>query len=232
MYGQNLKIVPGGNLMHIKNKLSVAIILALTLGLAGCQSAYYKTMESFGYHKRDILVSNVEKARESQEEASEQFKSALDKFSALTGFHGGDLEDTYERLNDEYENSEAAAADVRKRIDAVAEVGNDLFDEWKTELSQYTSSKLRNDSRVKLSKTKSKFKKMLSAMRKAEKKIAPVLNVFHDQVLYLKHNLNAQAIASLKSELSNLETDIGKLIAEMQRSIDEANAFIKDLKKQ
>ena len=69
-------------------------------------------------------------------------------------------------------------------------------------------------------------------MRKAEKKIAPELNVFHDQVLYLKHNLNAQAIASLKSELSNLETDIGKLIAEMQRSIDEANAFIKDLKKQ
>ncbi|WP_320173657.1 DUF2959 domain-containing protein [Maridesulfovibrio sp.] len=217
--------------MHLKNKIALLLIIALTLGLAGCQSAYYKTMESFGYHKRDILVSNVEKARESQEEASEQFKSALDKFSALTGFHGGDLQETYERLNDEYENSEAAALKVRKRIDAVEEVGNDLFDEWNAELDQYTSKKLRNESRVKLSKTKSKFKRLLSAMRKAEKKIDPVLNVFRDQVLYLKHNLNAQAIASLKSELNTLEGDIGRLIKEMQRSIDEADAFIKELKK-
>ncbi|WP_421904026.1 DUF2959 domain-containing protein [Maridesulfovibrio sp.] len=217
--------------MHLNNKIALSLIIALTLGLAGCQSAYYKTMESFGYHKRDILVSNVEKARESQEEASEQFKSALDKFSALTGFHGGDLQETYERLNDEYENSEAAALEVRKRIDAVEEVGNDLFDEWNAELDQYTSRKLRNESRVKLSKTKSKFKRLLSAMRKAEKKIDPVLNVFRDQVLYLKHNLNAQAIASLKSELNTLEADIGRLIKEMQRSIDEADAFIKELKK-
>jgi len=217
--------------MHLKNRIAFGVIIALTLGLAGCQSAYYKTMEGFGYHKRDILVSNVEKAQESQEEASEQFKSALEKFSALTGFHGGDLQEIYERLNDEYEHSEAAALKVRKRIDSVEEVGNDLFEEWKNELSQYSSTKLRNDSRVKLSKTKSKFKRLLSAMRKAEKKIDPVLSVFKDQVLYLKHNLNAQAIASLKSELNTLEADIGRLIKEMQRSIDEADAFIKELKK-
>ncbi|NDV26150.1 DUF2959 domain-containing protein [Desulfovibrio sp. JC010] len=217
--------------MRHKNTIVLAFVLAAAFTMSGCQSAYYKTMESFGYHKRDILVSNVEKARESQEEASEQFKSALDKFSALTGFHGGDLQETYERLNDEYEASEAAAADVRKRIDAVEQVGEDLFDEWNTELDQYTSRKLRNESRVKLSKTKSKFKRLLSAMRKAEKKIDPVLNVFRDQVLYLKHNLNAQAIASLKSELTTLEADIGRLIKEMQRSIDEADAFIKELKK-
>ncbi|WP_319777540.1 DUF2959 domain-containing protein [Maridesulfovibrio sp.] len=217
--------------MHLMNKIATSLIIIMALGLAGCQSAYYKTMESFGYHKRDLLVSNVEKARESQEEASEQFKSALDKFSALTGFHGGDLQETYERLNDEYENSEAAAAEVRKRIDAVQQVGEDLFDEWNAELDQYTSRKLRNESRIKLSKTKSNFKRLLSAMRKAEKKIDPVLNVFRDQVLYLKHNLNAQAISSLKSELNSLEGDIGRLIKEMQRSIDEADAFIKELKK-
>ncbi|WP_432738533.1 DUF2959 domain-containing protein [Maridesulfovibrio sp. FT414] len=217
--------------MSLSNRFICAIIIALSLAASGCQSAYYKTMESFGYHKRDILVSNVEKARESQEEASEQFKSALEKFSALTGFHGGDLQEIYERLNDEYERSEAAASDVKKRINAVEQVGNDLFEEWNDELAQYTSSKLRNESRVKLSKTKSKFKRLVAAMRKAEKKIDPVLNVFLDNVLYLKHNLNAQAISSLKSELDSLEGDIGRLVKEMQVSIAEADAFIKELKK-
>lgn len=217
--------------MHLKHKLSYSFLIILVLAMTGCQSAYYKTMESFGYHKRDILVTNVEKARESQEEASEQFKSALEKFSALTGFHGGDLQEMYERLNDEYEESEASAAEVTKRIDAVEQVGNDLFEEWNDELAQYTNKKLRNESRVKLSKTKSKFKRLVSAMRKAERKIAPVLDVFRDQVLYLKHNLNAQAVASLKTELDTLEADIGRLIKEMQKSIDEADAFIKELKK-
>ncbi|WP_320171377.1 DUF2959 domain-containing protein [Maridesulfovibrio sp.] len=216
--------------MFLKNRVLPVLAAALVLGICGCQSAYYKTMESFGYHKRDILVSDVEKARESQEEASEQFKSALEKFSALTGFNGGDLQEVYERLNDEYEESAAAAGEVSRRIDAVEKVGNDLFEEWNTELSQYTSKKLRNESRVKLSKTKSRFKRLLAAMRKAEKKIDPVLNVFHDQVLFLKHNLNAQAVASLKSELGGLETDISRLIQDMQKSIDEANAFIKELK--
>ncbi len=217
--------------MHLRHKFAYSFVLVLVLAMTGCQSAYYKTMESFGYHKRDILVSNVEKARESQEEASEQFKSALEKFSALTGFHGGDLQEIYERLNDEFEHSEAAAKEVTKRIDAVEEVGNDLFDEWNAELSQYTNRKLKNESRVKLSKTKSKFKRLVYAMRRAEKKIDPVLDVFRDQVLYLKHNLNAQAIASLKTELNTLEADIGRLIKEMQKSIDEADAFIKELKK-
>ncbi|WP_027720499.1 DUF2959 domain-containing protein [Maridesulfovibrio zosterae] len=217
--------------MQLNCKFACSFMLLLVVGMVGCQPAYYKTMETFGYHKRDILVSDVEKARESQEEASEQFKSALEKFSVLTGFHGGDLQEIYERLNDEFEASRAAADDVTKRIDAVEEVGNDLFDEWNSELAQYTSKKLRNESRIKLSKTKSKFKRLVAAMRKAEKKIGPVLGVFQDQVLYLKHNLNAQAISSLKTELDSLESDVGVLIKEMQKSIDEADSFIKELKK-
>lgn len=206
-------------------------LLVLTFAICGCQSAYYKTMEQFGVHKRDILVSNVEEARESQEDASKQFKSALHEFSALTNFDGGDLQDTYERLNDEFERSEAAAQEVTKRINAVKRVGDDLFIEWKQELSKYTSRKLRRESQSKLNRTRDKFENLLRAMRRAEKKITPVLNAFRDQVLYLKHNLNAQAVASLQSELDSLEADIGRLIKDMQKSIDEADAFIKDLKK-
>ena len=57
-------------------------------------------------------------------------------------------------------------------------------------------------------------------------KIGPVLTAFADQVLFLKHNLNAQALASLQDELIAIETDIAGLIREMEVSIAEANAFI------
>ena len=66
-------------------------------------------------------------------------------------------------------------------------------------------------------------------MKRAEAKIQPVLTVFNDQVLYLKHNLNAQAISALKGELNAVESDVSALIIAMERSINEANAFIKTI---
>jgi len=63
-------------------------------------------------------------------------------------------------------------------------------------------------------------------MKRAEKKIQPVLSAFKDQVLFLKHNLNAKAIASLQSELVSVESNVASLIKEMGTSIAEANAFI------
>ena len=68
-------------------------------------------------------------------------------------------------------------------------------------------------------------------MKRAESKIDPVLSVFKDQVLFLKHNLNAQAIASLQGELDTVEADVSALILAMEQSIDEADAFIRTLEK-
>ncbi|WP_201265603.1 DUF2959 domain-containing protein [Mariprofundus sp. EBB-1] len=196
--------------------------------LSGCQSAYYSTMEKVGYHKRDILVDRVAKARDAQQEGKEQFKSSLEQFSSVLNFKGGALEDKYNTLNDEYEDSEDAANDVRNRIDSVESVAEDLFEEWEGELEQYSSASLKRDSSQKLRKTRQQYKKLISAMRRAEKKMDPVLNAFKDQVLYLKHNLNAKAILSLKKELRSVKSNISALVKDMEKSIQEADLFIKE----
>ena len=195
----------------------------------GCQKAYYSTMEKFGVHKRDIMVDRVEEARDSQHDAKEQFQSALEQFSQVLNYKGGKLEDKYQTLQAEYDKSEAKAEEVRDRIDAVESVSEALFAEWKNELDQYTSDSLRRDSERKMVQTRVQYVKLITAMRKAEAKMDPVLKAFKDQVLYLKHNLNAQAIASLQSELVAVESNIADLIKEMEKSIGEANEFIKTL---
>ena len=201
--------------------------LLLVLFLAGgCQTAYYSTMEKFGVHKRDIMVDRVEEARDSQQEAKEQFESALQQFSKVLNFKGGKLEDKYNTLQAEYDKCEARSEDVKKRIDSVEDVSEALFDEWQDELDQYTSKSLRRDSEKKLVQTRRQYDQLIKAMRRAEAKIDPVLSAFRDQVLYLKHNLNAQAIASLQNELVAVESDIASLIKEMETSIKEANSFI------
>ncbi len=194
--------------------------------LAGCRSTYYGTMEKLGYHKRDLLIDRVQDARDTQQDAKEQFQSALEEFSAVVNSKGGQLEATYKKLKTELERSEAKAKAVRKHIDDVERVAEALFKEWQSELEQYKNDQLRALSEQKLGRTRQRYAKMIAAMQSAEMKIGPVLDAFGDQVLFLKHNLNAQALASLHSELVTVETDIAGLIREMEASIAEANAFI------
>ncbi|EED34733.1 ATPase involved in DNA repair [Luminiphilus syltensis NOR5-1B] len=203
----------------------VLLIASLTL-VAACESTYYSAMETMGVEKRDILVDRVEEARDSQEEAQEQFASALEQFSALINFDGGELQDVYEALSDEYEASEDAASDVRGRIDAIEDVSDDLFDEWRQELEQYTNANLRRDSERKLRDTERRSKQLLTSMRRAESRMAPVLDALRDNVLYLKHNLNASAVGALQGELNSIEADVAQLIKEMNAAIAESDAFI------
>ena len=210
----------------LNNRLNRVMMTGIFLVLIGCESAYYKTMETMGYHKRDIMVDRVQDARDAQEDAKEQFESALEQFSTVLNFQGGELEEKYNQLKTEYDASEKQAQNVRLRIEEVEDVAADLFAEWQEELDQYTSSSLRKSSARKRAETKRQYAKLICAMKRAERKIDPVLNAFRDQVLYLKHNLNAQAIASLQSELVSIESDVARLIREMEASIKEANAFI------
>ena len=186
-------------------------------------------MEQVGYHKRDIMVDRVEEAKESQQDAQQEFTSALEAISALTQFDGGELESVYNQINDQYLDSEKAAEEVRERIAAIEDVSEALFDEWQGELDLYTSRKLRRSSEQKLRETKASYKTMLSAMKRAEDKMTPVLNTLRDNTLYLKHNLNANAIGALQGEFINLEQDIQYAIKQMNAAIAESDKFLQKL---
>ncbi|MCP4045759.1 MAG: DUF2959 domain-containing protein [Gammaproteobacteria bacterium] len=183
-------------------------------------------MEGLGIEKRDILVDRVEEARDAQDDASEQFASALEQFRSTVNSDGGDLEEVYDRLNAEFERCAADAEEVSERIDSVEDVAGDLFEEWEAELDQYSSTSLRRNSASLLNDTRKRYKQLMSAMRRAERSMEPVLVAFQDQVLVLKHNLNARAIGALKNELDSIERDTANLITQMQKAIAEANAFI------
>ncbi|KDC51575.1 DUF2959 domain-containing protein [Pseudoalteromonas fuliginea] len=214
--------------MKKQTLLSVSM-LVLTLTLTGCQSAYYSAMEKVGVHKRDILIDRVEETKDSQQESQEEFKSALERLTTLIDFNGGELQDTYNQLNDDYESSLKAANEVSTNINKVEDVAEALFDEWSDELEQYKSASLKRESSKKLTATKRQFEQLLRSMRSAESKMEPVLTSLHDNVLYLKHNLNAQAVSAIKGEFTNLKRDIQVLMNDMNKSIADSNKFIEQM---
>lgn len=215
------------------NRLQISMA-CLAVGLmvmsVGCSKAYYGAMEKVGIHKRDILVDRVESARDAQSEAQHQFKSALEQFGAVINIENSDLKQAYEKLKAEYEDSRDAAEKVSTRIEKVEAVADALFKEWSDELRLYKSAELRRSSQRKLKETRARYRRMLVSMHRAEKSMEPVLRSFQDNVLFLKHNLNAQAIGSLRTEFSNLKGEIDGLIKSMNEAIRTSNQFIAEIK--
>jgi hypothetical protein len=206
------------------------LVLAATAPLlASCTTAYYQALETVGIEKRDILVDRVEEARDSQSEAKEQFTSALDRYRSVVNVEGGDLEQVYDRLANEFERSEARALAVEDRVAAVQSVADDLFAEWEDEIEDYSDANLRRQSQRLMTDTRAEYRRLIAAMQRAEAAMDPVLTLFRDQVLFLRHNLNARAIGSLETELGDIERATAKLIEEMERSIAEASRFIEAL---
>ena len=202
------------------------LLLLSAVLLGGCSTVYYKTMEKFGYEKRDILVDRVEDARDSQNDAQETFRSSLERFQSVVDTPDTELKEQYAEISDAYEDSLSSAEDVRDRIEKVEDVAEDLFDEWDDELSLYESASLRRSSEQQLKETRAQYNQLISRMHDAEARMEPVLQAFEDQVLYLKHNLNAQAIGSLENELVSIRQDVDSLIRNMEQSIAESEAFI------
>jgi hypothetical protein len=200
------------------------------LPAVACRTIYYNTMETFGWEKRHILTDRVEESRKAQSEAEEQFQSAYDRFKEVTRYDGGDLEKIYRRLSRELERSEARALEVRERIASVNIVAGDLFKEWERELKEISNSDLRRQSAARLESTEARYQSMDSAMRRAESKMDPVLQAFQDRILFLKHNLNAAAIASLETTVTSIESDVEVLLGELRNSIREADEFLSAMK--
>ncbi len=197
--------------------------------LTGCDIGDLLDLSQLWTEPRDLLMERVKTARDAQQETVEQFKTTMEEFKSVTRFNGGDLEREYNRLQAAFDRSEAAVKNVELRIDRVESAAKALMKEWKSELKQYHDPALRDRSERQLEETQIRAERLIDAMRRAEVKTKPVLDVFRDQVLFLKHNLNMQAITSLDAQTISIETDVSRLIAEMEASINEANRFIAEM---
>ncbi len=198
--------------------------------LVSCQTAYYAAMEKLGIEKRDLLRKAIANVRSEQKDAGQQFQDALTQLKALSHFDGGRLEEGYHKFKAEYDDCESSAASVSSRIREMDRVARDLFKEWETEIAQISTSALAADSRAKLAATRVRFESLSANVHNAESGMAPVLRQFKDQVLYLKHNLNAAAIGSLRGSADEIQGDIQGLLGRMEQSIREADAFMQTLK--
>lgn len=215
----------------MKNLLVIFFILTLS-ACGTVQKVQYSALEKVGVHKRDILVDRIEKTTETQEQTKQQFQSAYEELASLINVDDRGLEKKYKAMSRAVTASESKSSELEDRIKSVNNVANALFAEWETELKQYQSENLKRVSANNLAQTKDRYAKIYQKMQASHQRVIPVLQVLQDNTLYLKHNLNARAVASLSGEVVIIEDKVRALIAQMEASIDESKAFVDSLQLQ
>jgi len=210
-------------MFNLSKKIGVIVSLIV---LTSCSSAYYSAMEKVGIHKRDIMVDRVEEAKESQQDAQKQFKSALEEMTALINFDGADLQEQFDVTNEQYQESKEAAEEVSLRIEKIEDVSEALFEEWQRETAEISNTNLKRQSKAKFVETQRRYNSLIRSMHKAESKMAPVLTALKDNTLFLKHNLNAKAVGALQGEMISIEKDVSILIKDMNAAIEQSQKFI------
>ncbi len=214
----------------MKKNCAFIIIIFLVLFMSSCQTtSYYKTKGLFGAEKRELLVDSVEGVRNSLQETVDVFQIATAGLNVVINVKDKKMEERYEHLKNDYENCKSESDDVRPRIDTMETMSGDFFDEWMEEMQLYTNESFRNASRDKYNKTRKRYTKLVQSFRDVEGKLEPTLNGFRDQVLFLKHNINAQSVTSLEDELVTVEAEIEALIRELQVAIKDTDVFLSSM---
>lgn len=216
---------------NLIRSFAASTVLSLLL-TTGCQSIYNATMENvFGYEKRELFKKSVTALQADQKDAQKEFKDALTRLKELYAFQGGELESVYQKVKTAYERCETEAKDVRSRIANMEDIADSMFREWEKEVQQYTNPNLASASREQLRNTKDRYAQLSRTVQAAETAMHPVLAQLKDNVLFLKHNLNASAIGSLQGEATHIQAQLDQLLVRMNASIAESDRFIKTLSK-
>lgn len=230
-FGQN----DGAMFINAK-RFAGAVVAGLLLGslffTAGCTSLYNATMENvFGYEKRELFKKSVTALQNDQKDAQKEFKDALTRIKELYAFQGGELESVYEKVKTSYERCTSEANDVHARIENMEDLAKAMFTEWEKEIQQYSNANLAATSREQLRLTKDRYAQLSRTVREAEATMQPVLRQLKDNVLFLKHNLNASAIGALQGEASGIQKQIEQLLTQMNTAIAASDSFIQTLPK-
>ncbi len=205
----------------------MAILTGMVLGAMGCNNSLgYNLQEAMGTPKRQVMVSRVQDTRDSMKDTKKAFASALQQFGSVYKEGGSKLENKYVILKKEYENCNSKASELRRQIANVKSIGQVLFAEWQKELDQFTNEQMRKLSETKMQQTREKYVAMTTGMDRVSARMTPALNSMNDQLLNIKHSLNALITVSLEEELIQLRTHTDSLMAEIDSAVEHCNTFI------
>jgi hypothetical protein len=150
----------------------------------------------------------------------------MDVYNALMADEAKDRKKLYNSLQKEMENTEKRRATIGEVAATMSAEADTLFKQWTDSAAAIENADLRKKSEERLAATKASYAEIGTVGQKASDLYGPFMKDLQDQVTFLGHDLNAEAVASLKPEAAKINEAASKLIQSIDDTITTANTNI------
>jgi hypothetical protein len=202
-------------------KLGRGVAVLAALALAATVSA-----QDEGVKQVERLVKASGNTVKAIGETKVQLMKTMDVYNALMADGAEDRKKLYKNLQKEMENTEKRRAKIQEEAAKMSAEADTLFKEWANSAAAIENPDLRKKSEDRLATTKASYADIGTVGQKAGDLYGPFMKALQDQVTYLGHDLNPEAVASLKPEASKLNVDASKLVQAIDETIATANTNI------
>lgn len=205
--------------------------LSVAAGLALLGSSPARAQDE-GVKQVQRLVKSSGETVQAIGETKLQIQKTLDTYNALLGEDASKLRNLYKGLQKEMEGTAKKRAEIDSRSEVMQQDANTLFESWASSATAIENEDLRARSLERLATTKERFAEIEAVGRKAGELYDPFMKSLGEQVTYLGHDLNAEALASLKPDAEKLNQKAKELLAAIDDAIGVANKNIGMLRPQ
>lgn len=175
----------------------------------------------------DELLRRIERVQAESAVAKESAHSALNELCTLVspGFKG-DAAMAFAKFVAASDASEEQGETLRDSVEPMRDAADALFRRWTKDMEAFGNSRMRQRSQTRLDETRTSYQSIVGASQAAQ--IA--LDAFHDDLrdhaTFLRHDLNANSVASLRGDVRQLREQIEGLDMRFDATVAAARAYV------
>jgi hypothetical protein len=203
---------------------SLVVIALLALGAVGAAA------QDEGLKQVQALIKRANSTVGSIDDAKLQIQKTMDAYNAVLAPETTDRRGAYKKLQKEMATTEKKRVEVSARAKEMNTDADTLFKSWESSTASIQSPEMRKKSEDRLAKTKTRYAEIGTTGQKAAALYDPFIKTLHDQVEFLGHDLNADAIKSLAPDAAKLNAQANELYAAIDKTTAAANSNIAALK--
>jgi Protein of unknown function (DUF2959) len=172
------------------------VVFALVAAAAALQAT--PVAAQAGPEQTTKFLKTVEGTVKAIGESRAQLQKTVATYNSITEMTATDLKGAYKDLNKDVEGSEKKVVEGRPKVDEMNTAAEGYFAAWKASAAAISDPDLRKRSEERLADAQARFAKIAVAGKDARQSFDTLMTDVKDQSTFLGHDLNANAIATLK----------------------------------
>jgi len=205
--------------MSLKQRLSGARRLALTIGLA-------TTMAATGFAGQEALMKSVGDALGEANATKSQLAATMGALNALLATKpGGDLRPAYQTYIENVDKTKKDATITKARFDQMNGDSASYFNSWKSDNQSIKNAKLRKVADKRLAAVQKDYRSALAALQGASAKFTPFLSDLNDIQTALSNDLTANGLKAAKGVFKQANKDHKNVQTEVTKALQHLGAM-------